>query len=138
MSSLLLSLGSLHLYFACNIDFDESCLQNKLYVYGGVTENKIVTYELWSLDVYTLEWQNETVSTAPSVTGVPFAVAGHTAHMIVDEMFIFYGYNPIYGLDYRIQKYKISECSAYLISGVSVFRKAGSANHVDKLWLLLF
>lgn len=92
--------------------YDHSLVQykNKLYMFGGVIHKKDVTNELWSLDILTLEWKLEDPGSA-SPDAIPSAVAGHTAHIIGDEMFVFYGYNPYQGYIYKIQKYKIGSGS---------------------------
>lgn len=90
----------------------KKCLQNKIYLFGGVVEDRIVTNELWSLDIFSLEWTLETPgSNAPDA--FPHAVAGHTATVIGDEMLVFYGYNLYFGYIYDIQKYKIGESFIY-------------------------
>uniref|UniRef100_A0A183D716 Kelch domain-containing protein 10 n=1 Tax=Gongylonema pulchrum TaxID=637853 RepID=A0A183D716_9BILA len=78
-----------------------------LYMFGGVIDERIVTNELWSLDLGTLEWTLETASNNAS-DAIPSAVAGHAAHLIGDEMLIFYGHSPYFGFMYTIQKFKIS------------------------------
>ena len=37
------------------------------------------------------------------------AVTGHTAHVIDDCMFVFFGYSVYYGYQNLVQKYNISE-----------------------------
>lgn len=89
--------------------YDHSVVRykNKLFMFGGVMYERNITNELWSLDMGTLEWTLEDPgSTAPDA--IPSAVAGHAAHVIGDEIFVFYGYNPFQGYIYRIQKYKIT------------------------------
>jgi N-acetylneuraminic acid mutarotase len=39
------------------------CLQDKIYVYGGVEENGVVSNELWAFDVSAKSWENITVRT---------------------------------------------------------------------------
>lgn len=77
-------------------------------MFGGVIDERIVTNELWSLDLGTLEWTLENTNNNAS-DAMPGAVAGHAAHLIGDEMLVFYGHSPYFGYMYSIQKYKISE-----------------------------
>lgn len=86
-------------------------------MFGGVTAENVVTNELWSLNMATLEWVNETAFTNLSSSELPIAVAGHKAHVIADEMFIFYGYNPTFGLLHKVQKYNLG---MIFFSGLSV------------------
>lgn len=83
-------------------------------MFGGVIDDRIVTNELWSLDLGTLEWTLETANNNAS-DAVPSAVAGHAAHLIGDEMLVFYGHNPYFGYMYVIQKYKISKQFPYFV-----------------------
>uniref|UniRef100_A0A915E013 Laminin EGF-like domain-containing protein n=1 Tax=Ditylenchus dipsaci TaxID=166011 RepID=A0A915E013_9BILA len=78
--------------------------QQKLYVFGGVIKEKVITNELWCLDMGTMVW---TLLSAhdEAPTALPMAVAGHTAHVIGDEMFVFFGYNPFEGFVFRVQIY---------------------------------
>uniref|UniRef100_A0AC34RET9 Laminin EGF-like domain-containing protein n=1 Tax=Panagrolaimus sp. JU765 TaxID=591449 RepID=A0AC34RET9_9BILA len=78
--------------------------KDKLYIFGGVINNKTVTNELWSLDLGSGSWKmlrshNESPET------IPKAVAGHTAHVINDKMYVFFGYNPTEGYVHRVQIY---------------------------------
>lgn len=77
-------------------------------MFGGVIDERVVTNELWSLDLGTLEWTLENTNNNAS-DAMPGAVAGHAAHLIGDEMLVFYGHSPYFGYMYNIQKYKISE-----------------------------
>ncbi|CAO4387133.1 unnamed protein product [Caenorhabditis nigoni] len=93
--------------------FDHTVVKykNKLYMYGGVTKTKNrhittqeATNELWIFDMTSKTWteqnhKNETILTAP------FAVAGHSAHVIGSEMFVIFGYNPLFGFLHHVQIY---------------------------------
>uniref|UniRef100_A0A0N5AIM8 CUB domain-containing protein n=1 Tax=Syphacia muris TaxID=451379 RepID=A0A0N5AIM8_9BILA len=79
----------------------------KLYMFGGVTKDNTVTAELWSLNMSSLIWVNETATNFSLNEVLPIPVSGHKAHVIENEMFIFYGYNPTFGLLHKIQKYNM-------------------------------
>ena len=89
--------------------------QNKIYMYGGVTKTRkrhvttqAATNELWVFDMTTKSWteqnhKNETIIAAP------FAVAGHSAHVIGSEMFVIFGYNPLFGFLHHVQIYNFGK-----------------------------
>ncbi|EFO22877.1 kelch domain-containing protein family protein [Loa loa] len=89
--------------------YDHTVVKYKstIYMFGGVIDERVVTNELWSLDLGTLEWTLENTNNNAS-DAIPGAVAGHAAHLIGDEMLVFYGHSPYFGYMYSIQKYKIS------------------------------
>uniref|UniRef100_A0AAF5DMY6 CUB domain-containing protein n=1 Tax=Strongyloides stercoralis TaxID=6248 RepID=A0AAF5DMY6_STRER len=81
--------------------------KNKLYIFGGVLNKKVITNELWSFDLITKEFvllnqHND------SYSSLPLAVAGHTAHIIGDEMYIFFGYNPYEEFIHQTQIYSFT------------------------------
>lgn len=47
--------------------------------------------------------KNETIIAAP------FAVAGHSAHVIRSEMFVIFGYNPLFGFMHHVQIYNFGK-----------------------------
>uniref|UniRef100_A0A914DA50 Attractin/MKLN-like beta-propeller domain-containing protein n=1 Tax=Acrobeloides nanus TaxID=290746 RepID=A0A914DA50_9BILA len=77
---------------------------NKLYVFGGVVNQNYITNELWSLDMNSLKWTLEFENDNSSLA-LPMAVAGHTAHVIGNEMHVLFGYNPYEGYLYQVQIY---------------------------------
>jgi len=84
--------------------------KDKLYIFGGVTNNRTITNELWSLDIATGVWEM-LFSHNESAEVIPKPVAGHTAHVINDRMYIFFGYNPYEGFLYRTQIYNFADNS---------------------------
>ncbi|KAK0396587.1 hypothetical protein QR680_001776 [Steinernema hermaphroditum] len=86
--------------------YDHSVVQYKdvVYLYGGVINEGNTTNELWSLNTTTLQWTLETPSNN-SHLAFPQAVAGHTAHVINNEMYVFFGYNIFSGFVHRVQIY---------------------------------
>uniref|UniRef100_A0A0N4ZAS5 Attractin n=1 Tax=Parastrongyloides trichosuri TaxID=131310 RepID=A0A0N4ZAS5_PARTI len=82
--------------------------KNKLYIFGGVLDKKTITNEFWSFDIITKEF---TLLNAhnDSYTSLPLAVAGHTAHIIGDEMYVFFGYNPYEEFIHQTQIYSFGK-----------------------------
>ncbi|CAI2358253.1 unnamed protein product [Caenorhabditis sp. 36 PRJEB53466] len=95
--------------------FDHTIVKykNKLYMFGGVVRKgkgkestQSVTNELWVFDISTKTWtskkhKNETIITAP------FSVSGHSAHVVGHEMFVFFGYNPLFGFMHHVQLFNL-------------------------------
>ncbi|KAI6177440.1 hypothetical protein M3Y97_00907400 [Aphelenchoides bicaudatus] len=80
---------------------------NALYVFGGVVNQSYITNELWRFDLKSQEWSLESSHNA-SFNALPSAVAGHTAHVIKNEMYIVFGYNPYEGYLHRVQIYSFA------------------------------
>lgn len=72
-----------------------------LYMFGGVV-GKNVSRGLW---IYTIS-QN-TWDYKPSNASI--RVAGHTAHVVDDVMYVFFGHNPKYGYMNIVQEYHFCE-----------------------------
>ncbi|KAI1731926.1 kelch motif domain-containing protein [Ditylenchus destructor] len=84
----------------------ENDKSRKIYVFGGVVNENTITNELWSLTLSATDLKWTLISAHDeSPSAVPAAVAGHTAHVIGDEMFVFFGYNPFEGFIFRVQIY---------------------------------
>ncbi|KAF1749186.1 hypothetical protein GCK72_025653 [Caenorhabditis remanei] len=106
--------------------FDHTVVKykNKIYMYGGVTKTRkrhvttqAATNELWVFDMTTKSWteqnhKNETIIAAP------FAVAGHSAHVIGSEMFVIFGYNPLFGFLHHVQIYNF-ETDEWSVANIS-------------------
>uniref|UniRef100_A0A0N5C9V4 Attractin n=1 Tax=Strongyloides papillosus TaxID=174720 RepID=A0A0N5C9V4_STREA len=82
--------------------------KNKLYIFGGVLNKKVITNELWSFDIITKEF-NLLSPHNDSYSSLPLAVAGHTAHIIGDEMYVFFGYNPYEEFIHQTQIYSFTK-----------------------------
>ncbi|KAI6188845.1 hypothetical protein M3Y98_00398300 [Aphelenchoides besseyi] len=78
--------------------------QGSLYVFGGVVQQQHITNELWRFDLTNRTWSLESAPNR-SALALPAAVSGHTAHVIKDEMYVIFGYNPFEGYLHRIQIY---------------------------------
>lgn len=78
--------------------------KNALYVFGGVINNTKITNEFLKYDILKNTWDILNPSN-DNPDSKPRAVAGHTAHIIRDKMYIFFGYNPYEGFYHRVQIY---------------------------------
>ncbi|XP_046382799.1 attractin-like protein 1 isoform X2 [Ischnura elegans] len=106
---------------------------DKIFMYGGVEENGLVSGELWAYDINSQTWENITVRLEPcgrggvsSEQGVnhtgtvivallpcgPLRSAGHTATLVPghlsrrsDMMVVIFGHSPIYGYLNTVQEY---------------------------------
>ncbi|KAL3095437.1 hypothetical protein niasHS_007536 [Heterodera schachtii] len=78
--------------------------KKKLYVFGGVINQKKTTNEFWEFDMVTNRW-NLLSSLNASTLDLPMALAGHSAHVIGNEMHILFGYNPFEGYMFTPQIY---------------------------------
>lgn len=70
--------------------------QRKLYLFGGIIGLNQTTNEFWEFDLMTKRW-GLLFSHNVSVLKIPLATAGHTAHVVGNEMHILFGYNPFEG-----------------------------------------
>ncbi|XP_069690268.1 attractin-like protein 1 isoform X2 [Periplaneta americana] len=93
---------------------------DKIYMYGGVEENGVVSNELWAFDVSAKTWENITVRTEQCNTTVsnatvlcgPLRSAGHTATVVTsrtnkksERMIVIFGHSPTYGYLNTVQEY---------------------------------
>ncbi|KIH63123.1 laminin EGF-like protein [Ancylostoma duodenale] len=72
-------------------------------MFGGVIDRRNITSELWSFDIHSREWKKEGGDNTDLMVP-PLSVAGHTAHVIGSEMYIFFGYHPEIGFVHNVQK----------------------------------
>ncbi|GMR61425.1 hypothetical protein PMAYCL1PPCAC_31620, partial [Pristionchus mayeri] len=78
--------------------------KGKIYLFGGMIGRQRTSAELWSLDVTTLVWAKENDDNKDIISG-PLAVYGHSAHVIDNKMYVFFGFNPIIRFVTRVQIY---------------------------------
>ncbi|VDN37002.1 unnamed protein product, partial [Cylicostephanus goldi] len=78
-----------HLQPAARFDHTLVRYKMRLYMFGGVIDRRNITSELWSFDLHTREWRKEG-SDNTDLMVAPLSVAGHTAHVIGSEMYIFF------------------------------------------------
>ena len=76
-------------------------------MFGGVVNQANITNELWRFDLTSLKWSLEAAYNK-SPDALPSSVAGHTAHVIDEEMFIVFGYNQYEGYIARVQIYSFA------------------------------
>ncbi|KAL6723292.1 hypothetical protein Aduo_018313 [Ancylostoma duodenale] len=86
--------------------FDHTLVRykTKLFMFGGVIDRRNITSELWSFDIHSREWKKEGGDNTDLMVP-PLSVAGHTAHVIGSEMYIFFGYHPEIGFVHNVQVY---------------------------------
>lgn len=85
---------------------------SKLFIYGGMAINNSV---LDTLSVF--ETTNQTLTEISNrgrrgpedKFSIPMASVGHSANIVNDTMYVFLGYNPIFGYLNFVQKYNIAE-----------------------------
>ena len=78
------------------------CVQSTAYMFGGMVKNT-VTDELWQLRLDTNVWSK--VSVLGTTKALP--AVGHTAQIVDGFMFVFFGYNPIYGFLNTVQCFSV-------------------------------
>lgn len=95
--------------------------QNRLYMFGGVVDRKTISGELWSFDMLSRRWHLESTSLplTTNSSAAPLAVAGHSAHVLNNEMYVFFGYNEKFGFNYRVQVYNFGKFSVFCPGGVN-------------------
>lgn len=78
-------------------------------MFGGIINRTMTTNELWSFHPSSLAWTPlspfDNLGSSGSVVLHPFAVAGHTAHAVGDQMYVIFGHNPHRGYLPYVQKY---------------------------------
>lgn len=88
---------------------------NKIFIYGGMAMNSTVLDTLSVLDTKT-----NSVTSLPNRKRsknseeefvAPVAVVGHTANIIDSHMYIFLGYNPLYGYMNFVQRFNLADNS---------------------------
>ncbi|EYB88721.1 hypothetical protein Y032_0242g3414 [Ancylostoma ceylanicum] len=86
--------------------FDHTLVRykTKLFMFGGVIDRRNITSALWSFDLHSREWKKEGGDNTDLMVP-PLSVAGHTAHVIGSEMYIFFGYHPEIGFVHNVQIY---------------------------------
>lgn len=86
--------------------YDHSIIQykQKIYLFGGVINYNEITNEFWEFDLQTSVWTQLYIHNN-SANAYPIAIAGHTVHLVGDEMHVLFGYNPYQGYVYTPQIY---------------------------------
>ncbi|XP_041477758.1 attractin-like protein 1 isoform X4 [Lytechinus variegatus] len=74
--------------------------EDTFYMYGGSLFGSAITAEMWSFHLPSLTWTN--------MTDGPYALEGHSAHIIDDVMIVIFGYSPIYSYTNLVQEYNIT------------------------------
>jgi N-acetylneuraminic acid mutarotase len=71
-------------------------------MFGGVIRQNEITNDFWEFDLDTQIWTQLAVHNG-SALAFPMATAGHTAHIVNNEMHVLFGYNPFEGYLYTPQ-----------------------------------
>ncbi|CAJ0564969.1 unnamed protein product, partial [Mesorhabditis spiculigera] len=83
--------------------------KNQLYMFGGVKEGKEVTSELWVFHMASRTWELVSHGNNTNLEVPPWAVAGHTAHVVKQKMYVIFGYNPLLQQLPHVQVYDFEE-----------------------------
>lgn len=78
-------------------------------MFGGVIGKNKITNEFWEFDILTNRWKLLSPYNSSSVLELPMASAGHTAHVVGNEMHILFGYNPFEGYLFTPQIYSFGK-----------------------------
>lgn len=94
-----------------------------MYVFGGsLYPSETISSELWRLNLTTFQWTPLFADSAnSSLTALPLAVRGHTAHVLGSKMIILFGISPGEGVfPAYVQEYDIGKCNMCRALGVGV------------------
>ena len=80
----------------CNI------FQNCLYIHGGVSGQHIES-RMWVFNITSSSWSYHDYNNT-------FALAGHSAIILDDVMYIIFGHSPLYGYLNRIHEVNLGKC----------------------------
>lgn len=84
-------------------------LQDCLYLYGGVSVQHIES-RLWIFNITANKWSYEDYNETE-------ALAGHTATVINNTMYIIFGHSPVYGYMNRVREMLLGEFLLYNRTG---------------------
>lgn len=116
----------------------------KVFIYGGMAMNNTVLDTLSVLDTRT-----NSITSLPSGKRAknseeefvaPVAVVGHSANIIDSHMYIFFGFNPLYGYMNMVQKFNLAENSWSFVEkkGSSVPGCIGHSSTFDSVSRLVY
>lgn len=119
---------------------------SKIFIYGGLAMNNTVLDTLSVLDtkdntiVQISSGKRPRSSLVDDDFTAPIAVAGHTANIIDSDMFIFFGYNPLYGYINEVQKFNLADNSWSIVErkGSYVDGCIGHSSTFDPVSSLVF
>lgn len=120
---------------------------DKIYMYGGVIVNSIVTNELWAFDISAKVWENITVRhyCGNKTMCGPLNVAGHSANLVQshdknEKMVIIFGHSPQYGYLNVVQEYYFGTREWQIVdtSGFPVKGGYGHSSAHDPLTNLIY
>lgn len=117
---------------------------HKIFIYGGIALNNTILDTLTVLDTKTYSLislpDGKTGETLENAFIAPLAVTGHTANIIDGYMFVFLGYNPIYGYINLVQKFNLANNTWSFIDqkGSSIEGMIGHSSSYDPVDRLVY
>lgn len=117
---------------------------SKIFIYGGMAMNNSILNSLTIFDTETHALtslaHNKRLKTPEEEFSLPLALVGHSAIIVDEHMYIFLGYNPLYGYINVVQKYKISDGSWSLANrrGSSITGCIGHTTTYDPVDKLIY
>lgn len=119
---------------------------SKVFIYGGLAMNNSILDSLSVLDTkeHTIVQISNGKRPKSSLTdedfAAPIAVVGHTANIIDSYMYIFLGYNPLYGYINLVQKFNLADNSWSIVErkGSHVEGCIGHSSTFDPIGRLVY
>lgn len=117
---------------------------DKIYIYGGMAMNNSILNSLTVFDsrarTLTSLSHSKRSKTTDEEFSLPLAVVGHSAVIVDDCMYIFLGYNPLYGYINMVQKYNLTNGSWSLTKrrGSSIVGCIGHTSTYDPVDKLVY
>lgn len=117
---------------------------SKIFIYGGMAMNNTVLNSLTVLDTKTSTLASlafgKRVKNTEDEFVAPIGVVGHAANIIDSHMYIFLGYNPIYGYIGFVQKFNLADNSWSFVErkGSSIPGCIGHSSSYDSVSGLVF
>lgn len=117
---------------------------NKVFIFGGMSMNNSILNTLSVFDVETR--QLSSIPSEKSSKGsdeefmAPLSVTGHSANMVDGHMYVFMGYNALYGYLNLVQKFNIANNSWSIVErrGSSVSGCIGHTSTFDRVGRLIY
>lgn len=118
-----------------------------LYMFGGLNPDGVILNELWNFSTVNQQWT--LMPTKPDVASnclvklcAPLAVAGHTATLVGNRMYVIFGYNPRFGYLNTVQEFRFDILKWSIVSVTGALVKGGfghsSAYHPDSQTIYVY
>lgn len=117
---------------------------NKVFIYGGMSMNNSILNTLSVFDTDTRQFSNipneKTTKGSEEEFMAPLSVTGHSANMIDGQMYVFMGYNALYGYLDFVQMFNIANNSWSIIErrGSSISGLIGHTSTFDPASRLVY